>query len=525
MSTTIPQAPLPSMASPDLPRVLREHVAAVAEALQVPADLVLLLDLGAAAVAAQGMAVVRVGPDWTEPLALFTMTVLGSGERKSPAVREAARPVEEFEADLVREARVEVMQQAARHDALLKRQEKAKARAASATDSAERASAEADLDTIAAEVAASSPGALPRLLADDATPEALVGLLAAHGRIGVISAEGGLFDTLAGRYSDQVANLDALLKAHGGEPIRVDRRGRESEYVEDPLASLALAVQPEVLRGVLRNRAMVGRGLLARFLVCAPESRLGRRAMHPPQVPDAVREAWREAVIGLLTQPRTTRTTSAPGGIARFARQELALGDEAARELLRLRMDVERGLAAGETFSGIPEFAGKAPGLAARVAGILHLLDAGPDGPGTVGRGTMRAACHIVRVHLEHALRITTSDPVEVQHARAIVTWADDRGGAEFSEREALTGARNRAAGPQSSEEVRAALLYLEGVGRAERCPEPERRPHGGRPPSPRWRLAEAPPLPQTRHERAAEEAALDAARDADREARGEVAW
>jgi replicative DNA helicase len=524
VNAPIPQPPLPSMASPDLPRVLREHVAAVAEALQVPADLALLLDLGAAAVAAQGIAVVRVGPDWAEPLALFTMTVLGSGERKSPAVREAARPVEEFEADLVREARVEVMQQAARHDALLKRQEKAKARAAAATDSAERASAEADLDTIAAEVASSSPGVLPRLLADDATPEALVGLLAAHGRIGVVSAEGGLFDTLAGRYSDQVANLDALLKAHGGEPIRVDRRGRESEYVEHPLASLALAVQPEVLRGVLRNRAMVGRGLLARFLVAAPESLLGRRAMHPPPVPAAVREAWRGALVGLLRQPRTTRTTPEAGGIARFARQEFTLSDDAGREFLRLRRDVERGLAPGEVFSGIPEFAGKAPGLAARVAGILHLLEVGPDAPAEVGGRTMRAACHIVRVHLEHARRITTSDPVEVQHARAVVTWADDRDSPEFSEREALTGARNRAAGPQSSDEVKAALHYLQSVGRAEQRPERDRGPQGGRPPSPRWRLVDAAPLQQAPGERAAEDAALDAARDADREQRGDEA-
>lgn len=42
---------------------------------------------------------------------------------------------------------------------------------------------------------------LPRLVADDVTPEAAASLLADHGgRLAIISAEGGIFDTMAGRY-------------------------------------------------------------------------------------------------------------------------------------------------------------------------------------------------------------------------------------------------------------------------------------------------------------------------------------
>src|SRR3954465_13344295 len=60
----------------------------------------------------------------------------------------------------------------------------------------------------------------PRLLADDATPEAIVSLLANHGgRIAVVSAEGGLLDTLAGGRYSKTPNIEPLLKGHAGDRI------------------------------------------------------------------------------------------------------------------------------------------------------------------------------------------------------------------------------------------------------------------------------------------------------------------
>jgi hypothetical protein len=76
---------------------------------------------------------------------------------------------------------------------------------------------------------------LPRWLVDDATPEALAGLLATYGRIALLSPEGDVFDQMAGRYNQQVGpNLGVYLKGHAGDLLRVDRRGRPPEYVERP---------------------------------------------------------------------------------------------------------------------------------------------------------------------------------------------------------------------------------------------------------------------------------------------------
>lgn len=47
------------------------------------------------------------------------------------------------------------------------------------------------------------------------------------GCITVSSAEGGVFDSMAGRY-EKGANFDIYLKGHSGDPITVDRIGRKA---------------------------------------------------------------------------------------------------------------------------------------------------------------------------------------------------------------------------------------------------------------------------------------------------------
>jgi len=58
----------------------------------------------------------------------------------------------------------------------------------------------------------------------------LTGLAAHGGHIAIMSPEGGVFDTFAGRYSSGVPNLDTLLKGWSAEPVRVDRRGARQHH-------------------------------------------------------------------------------------------------------------------------------------------------------------------------------------------------------------------------------------------------------------------------------------------------------
>ncbi len=76
--------------------------------------------------------------------------------------------------------------------------------------------------------------ARPQLVADDITPEALASLLVDQGgRMSVISAEGGIFDIIAGRYSG-TPNLEVFLKGHAGDMLRVNRQGRDPQHIEAP---------------------------------------------------------------------------------------------------------------------------------------------------------------------------------------------------------------------------------------------------------------------------------------------------
>ncbi len=84
---------------------------------------------------------------------------------------------------------------------------------------------------------------IPWLIADDVTSEAAASLMAEQGgRLAVLSAEGGIFATIARRYSQGTANLDVFLKGWSGDMLRVDRKSREPEYIAAPALTLGLCV-------------------------------------------------------------------------------------------------------------------------------------------------------------------------------------------------------------------------------------------------------------------------------------------
>ena len=118
----------------------------------------------------------------------------------------------------------------------------------------------------------------PRLVADDVTSEQLACLLEQQGgRIAVMSAEGGVFGIMAERYSKGGPNFDVYLKGHAGDELRVDRVGRPPLIISEPAVTMALTIQPDVLRQLASQPAFRGRGLIARFCFALPKSNIGRR--------------------------------------------------------------------------------------------------------------------------------------------------------------------------------------------------------------------------------------------------------
>ena len=214
-----------------MPEWAQNWVHAEAIATQTPQDLAGMCVLGVLSAAAGGRAVVQARPGWIEPCNLYLLPVMPPGTRKSAVNAAATRPLYDAEKDLVERVRAQIAETATMKDMATKAAEKALRTAANA-DGARRNELTADAVSAALAAEEIDVPVVPRLVADDVTAEAVGSLLAAHGgRLAIISAEGGVFETMGGRYSGGVPNLDVWLKGHAGDQLRVDRKGRPSEYV------------------------------------------------------------------------------------------------------------------------------------------------------------------------------------------------------------------------------------------------------------------------------------------------------
>jgi hypothetical protein len=292
-----------------LPPWLKSWVEAVAEAYQVPVDLPAMLSFAVIAGGIARRVRVRVRPDWEEPTNIYAVVALPTGDRKSAVLERAVAPVHAAERAETERLSSAVLQSKARLDALESKKKKLVKALATVNESGRRAQLEAQIVEVCDEIAAHKLVVAPRFCCDDATPEALAGLLIQHGKMFQCGAEGTPFELAKGRYGNKnTHNYDVYLKGHTGDPLIVDRVGRQHEHVEKPALTMGLAVQPDVLRGLTEVASMDPRGYLSRFLYVIPRSRLGSREVQPAGVPegvsaeyeDRVRVIWCDQVTGTL---------------------------------------------------------------------------------------------------------------------------------------------------------------------------------------------------------------------------------
>jgi replicative DNA helicase len=470
-----------------LPGWLGEYVAAVATATQTPPDLAGMLALAVLATVAAGAVEVEPRPGWQEPLCLFVAVGMDAGARKSSVFTAMTRPLAEFERQQAAAALPAITE-----TATLRRvaeQAAAAAEAAAAKAPADQAEAkQAEAVARAAEAANLIVPPLPRWLADDATPEALAGLLATHGRIALLSPEGDVFDQMAGRYNQHAGpNLGVYLKGHAGDLLKVDRRGRPPEYVQRPCLTIGLTVQPEVLRGLADRPGFRGRGLLARFLYSLPPSLVGRRQPGASPVPATVADRY-----AVELQALAASLTSPPGQ----GPTVLTLDPAAGELLLGFELELEPRLAAGGgDLAQLAGWAAKLAGATCRLAGLLHLarhLRHGWTQP--IGADTFAGALRLAGYLVEHARAVFDlmgADP-RLDDARWLLDWISRTNRAQFSRRDAHAAApRGRF---RKATDLDPALRLLEEHGYLRRVDADRPGPKGGRPASPRFLVN---PLPR----------------------------
>jgi len=475
---------LPRFPTETLPQRMRDRVEAEAEFCQVPTDMPAIVALSVGASAIQKKAVIATKEGHAEPLNLYTVPVLPSGERKSPVISALIAPLSRYEQE--ESERMESVIAEARCERTIKEKtlEEVQRKAAKGRDE----DAKSDAARIARELEEIRIPELPRLLADDATPERMATLLYEQGgRLSIFSAEGDLFDLMAGRYSRTGPNFGIFLKAHSGcDDHRVDRVGRPAVYVSRPALTICLAVQPDVLKGLTDHPGFRGRGLLARFLYALPESRLGRRSNNSRPVPPTVRTAYEEDILALLKLP------ASPDGSPYLLR----MSPEAWQIWNGFEAWIEPKLAPFAELNHIADWTGKLAGTVARIAGILHMIEHSRDTApwnALIKPETVENAVRIGRYLIPHAraaFDMMDADPL-VGDARHMLNWIRKTGLNHFTERDAFNGTRGRF---KRVKTMRPALDLLEEHRYIRKRILPERKGRG-RSPSP---IFEVNPLTYT---------------------------
>lgn len=434
-----PWAPLPSApTAPEfcaelLPDALSDMAQAVAKNLSVPLDLPAIVGIGAASACACGKAVVRLREGWEEPCQLFMMVVMGSGEGKSPAFNKMTGFLFERQAEENRRRNVQIARDAAELDALAAK--KAQAIKRGRTEEAKAL----------AEEIAEKPIMHPmrRYVGGDVTPEALPEVMQENeGATSILDDEGELLELLSGRYQER-PNLDALLKGFTGSVISITRRGR-SVVVNNPALSVLLLSQPYILKTLLSDERMVGKGLLARFLISEPEP-LREYPEEEPAIPETVIQRYRAAMERLMDmQPSTLDLTPEARDVFFGFRSEWRKRQWEDWEPLKSA-----------------DFIGKIGANTARLAGIMHLLS---DKGDEIGAGTMRRAVQLMRYFIGHALRLTDDGNRLTKQARDILQLLLKNAEPVQKEREIKRKLMQRKTFP-TSESVDAGLSELEKRG------------------------------------------------------------
>lgn len=410
---------LPTFPVDALPETVRRYVLAVAESTQTSVDMAAVEALGVVSLCSQGKYFIRGNADWAEPLNIYTVVILPPAERKSSVLSMMIRPVEEYEKEENSRRNAGIIES----QMVLSRLEKEKR---SLVERASKGKAtEEEVRAKATEIAKYEPVKPLRLFVDDVTSEKLTSVLAENkGCAAVVSAEGGIFDIISGLYSRNV-NIDVFLKGHSGDTIRVDRIGRASESIIHPALTMVLAVQPEVLNGLMSNNTFRGRGLTARFLYAMPKSTVGSRSFSTKPVPEGVRARYQALIETILSSDNE---------------QEPISLDDGAREVLEDLFNEIEGRLKGD-LAEISDWAGKFVGAVLRISGILHVMKYPKDSMfDSVDRVTMENAVAIGRYFLAHAkaaYSLMGADTVN-KDARHLLSFIKRERLAEFSRRDAM---------------------------------------------------------------------------------------
>jgi putative DNA primase/helicase len=359
-----------------LPPPFSTFVADVADRMQVPPDFVAipLLVETATMLGREFTLKVKRHDDWTERACLWGNIIAPSGTMKSPAVREALRPIGKMQGELQKKYKTEYAAWKAKKDDKNSKED---------------------------------PGPPPKpevLLVHEATVEALAARMSEEYNA---NPRGMLLhrDELAGWYNGMNKyrggkgdDRQFYLQCYNGGNFRSDRKdGARAVSVEDAYLNILGTIQPGIISTIFRGKEG-DEGLTARFQLAVW-----------PQLPDQIDYVDRrpdydaiKAVEDRLGQIRKLSPMDGKiggGGVLRFSGPAQVIFDDwCLRFLNRPERHKEEMFAVHLS---------KYPGTFARLALVLHFMKYGGEASGEIDAETAKAARDLIEDYLKpHARRI-----------------------------------------------------------------------------------------------------------------------
>lgn len=351
------------------PTAIETYLKSVVAYSQVDTAMTFSAALATFALCMQGKYMVSYpsGNGWKEHLCLYLVIVAEPGETKSGTFGAVNRPIrawqDEKRADYEKSRNLYLQEKQAKEE---KQKNLKKAIANLKTPPEKQQQYHEELKAITDELTELQAPISHNFIVADTTMEALADLMMeTGGSAGVFGSEGDFFKIITGLYNHGVcSNLQLILNAYDGDSYMMRRVTRDT-YLQRPLLSFCLMLQPNLYQETFANAELRGRGLLARFLTCTPKSMAGKRDKRSTATLDAVNYVAYEKAMAHFLNLQQDSEKEPP---------VLTWEQDAKERMLDYMQTIENSMGKGQPMEDCKDYANKASAVAMRIAGILHLL-------------------------------------------------------------------------------------------------------------------------------------------------------
>lgn len=357
----------------------REYIEDVCKSLDVDPGPVVLSQLAAIAALYQRQTSIAVRPGYVESPSIYAISLLLSGERKTPIESAISAPIKALQARAVLRQLERLDTWQAELDRLegLKKQSSRRGTDDDVTDATDAATVEREIRRHKS----LRPPTDKLIVTSDLTGEGLQAAAAANGGSAlVLDSEGSkLVDFLEGRHSKGFAQGDLLLKGWSAQAVEKVRSSVAADHIPRLTLSMSILMQPDQIRRL--SAVMKTLGLYARMLLAWPKSRVGWQAVRCPAPSERCTRWWAHTAESIWNAVDVSPEALDVDVEAQSSTplRSIILSSAADDRMVEACAKAVALTREGGRLSGIAEWVSKLQSHAVRIACALHAVEWGSE--------------------------------------------------------------------------------------------------------------------------------------------------